>query len=57
MDELIAAADASGVEITEAFDEENQGKAGSVLSCIKTAYSPAIPAPMQLLTRLAGRGT
>ena len=29
MDELVAAADASGVEITEAFDEENHGKVGS----------------------------
>ena len=30
MDELLQAADASGVEITEAFDEENRGKVGSV---------------------------
>ena len=30
MDELLQAADASGVEITAAFDEENQGKVGSV---------------------------
>ena len=29
MDELLLAADASGVEITEAFDEENRGKVGS----------------------------
>ena len=46
MDELIAAADASGVEITEAFDEENRGKAAAPLSCIRTAYFPDIPAPI-----------
>ena len=53
MDELIAAADASGVEITEAFDEENRGKVGSAAfmyqNGVLTGYSRA---NMQLLTDL-----
>ena len=53
MDELIAAADASGVEITEAFDEENHGKVGSAAfmyqNGVLTGYSRA---NMQLLADL-----
>ena len=53
MDELIAAADASGVEITESFDEENRGKVGSASfmyqNGVLTGYSRA---NMQLLTDL-----
>ena len=53
MDELLLAADASGVEITEAFDEENRGKAGSAAfmyqNGVLTGYTRA---NMQLLRDL-----
>ena len=53
MDELIAAADASGVEITEAFDEENRGKVGSAAFMYQNGVlSGYTRANMQLLASL-----